>query len=383
MNNKYQFIIDFIRDLYQTKSFIPLHEPKFLGNEKAYLSDCIDSTFVSSVGKYVDQFETLIRGFTGAKHAVATMNGTAALHVALELVGVGRDDEVITQPLTFIATCNAISYCGAKPVFVDVDLDTLGMSPLSLKTFLMNNTKKTSMGCINKLTGKRIAAVLPMHTFGHPCRITEIAEICEDFGLALIEDAAESLGSFYKGKHTGTFGKLAVFSFNGNKTITTGGGGMIITNDDFIASRAKYITTTAKQIHPYEFIHDEIGYNYRMPNINAALGCAQMEVIRKLLESKRMIANTYSNFLKDKNIKFINEPSNSASNFWLNTLTLEDKESRDIFLKELNSAGVMSRPPWRLMNELVMYSTCQSLDLTNARWLQDRLVNIPSSPKSI
>ena len=380
MTNKYQFMIDFIRDLYQTKDFIPLHEPKFIGNEKAYLNDCVDSTFVSSVGKYVDHFEKLICEFTGAKYGVATVNGTAALHVALELVGVGHDDEVITQPLTFIATCNAISYCGAKPVFIDVDLDTLGMSPLSLKTFLLNNTKKTSMGCINKITGKRIAAVLPMHTFGYPCRIAEIAEICEDFGLTLVEDAAESLGSYYKGKHTGTFGKLAVFSFNGNKTITTGGGGMIITNDDFIASRAKYITTTAKQIHPYEFIHDEIGYNHRMPNINAALGCAQMEVIQKLLDSKQMIAKAYSNFLKDKKIKFIHEPPYSISNFWLNTLVLEDKESRDIFLKELNDSNIMSRPPWRLINELVMYSKCQSLDIVNARWLQDRLVNIPSSP---
>lgn len=381
MTNQYKSVIDFIRTLYHSQDSIPLHEPKFIGNEKAYLNDCVDSTFVSGVGKYVDRFEQLVKEFTGAKYAIATVNGTAALHVALELVGVRRDDEVITQPLSFIATCNAISYCGAKPIFVDVDLDTLGMSPLSLKTFLSNNVTKTALGCINKTTGKKITAVVPMHTFGHPCRIDEIAQICDDFEIPLIEDAAESLGSYYQSKHTGTFGKLGAFSFNGNKTITTGGGGMIITNDETIAKRAKHITTTAKQPHPYEFFHDEIGYNYRLPNINAALGCAQMETISQFLESKRTIANAYAKFFEDNHLEFIREPVNANSNYWLNALVLEDKESRDNFLNELNNARVMSRPVWRLMNELSMFSECQSSDIPNAKWLEERVVNIPSSAK--
>jgi perosamine synthetase len=381
MINQYQSVIDFVRTLYQSKDFIPLHEPKFIGNEKTYLNDCVDSTFVSSVGKYVERFEQMVAEYTGAKYAIATVNGTAALHVALKLVGVQRDDEVITQPLSFIATCNAISYCGARPVFVDVDLETLGMSPLSLKVFLSGNAIKTSEGCINKTTGKRIVAVVPMHTFGHPCRINEIAEICDDFGISLIEDAAESLGSFYKGKHTGTIGKLGAFSFNGNKTITTGGGGMIVTNDEVLAKLAKHITTTAKQSHPYEFFHDQIGYNYRLPNINAALGCAQMEMLSQLLESKRTIATAYLKFFEGSYLKFIREPVNATSNYWLNALILKDKPSRDNCLRELNGAGVMSRPLWRLMSELAMFGDCQSSDITNAKWLEERVVNIPSSAR--
>jgi perosamine synthetase len=381
MVNHYQDVILFIRNLYQTTDFIALHEPKFAGNEKAYLIDCIDSTYVSSVGKYVDRFEQLVAEYTGVKYAVATVNGTAALHIALKLVGVSQGDEVITQPLSFIATCNAISYCGAKPVFVDVDLDTLGMSPVSLRTFLKANATKTTLGCINNKTGKKISAVVPMHTFGHPCRIDEIAKICEEFNIPLIEDAAESLGSFYQGKHTGAFGKLAALSFNGNKTITTGGGGMIITDDESLAKRAKYITTTAKQPHPYEFVHDEIGYNYRLPNINAALGCAQMESLPRLLESKRDIANAYAKFFSNSNLKFVKEPAQASSNYWLNALVLEDKQARENFLKDLNDSGVMSRPVWRLMNELPMFSDCQSADLTNAKWLEERVVNIPSSAR--
>ncbi len=377
----HQNIIDFIRGLYQTAEFIPLHEPKFIGNEKAYVIDCIDSTFVSSVGKYVDRFEQLMAKYTGAKYAIATVNGTAALHVALKLVGVSQGDEVITQPLSFIATCNAISYCGAEPVFVDVDLDTLGMGPDSLQSFLAANATKTSAGCINKTTGRKIAAVVPMHTFGLPCRVDEIAKICEDFGIPLIEDAAESLGSYYQGKHTGTFGKLAAFSFNGNKTITTGGGGMIITDDEALAKRAKHITTTAKQPHPYEFIHDEIGYNYRLPNINAALGCAQMESLPRFLESKRLIASAYAEFFSASNFTFVEEPAQASSNFWLNALILKDKQARDLFLKALNEAGVMTRPVWRLMNELTMFQDCQSADLSNAKWLEERVVNIPSSAR--
>ncbi|MFA6013581.1 MAG: LegC family aminotransferase [Gallionellaceae bacterium] len=379
MSKKHQDIIDFIRNLYQTTEFIPLHEPKFVGNEKAYVVDCIDSTFVSSVGKYVDRFEQMMAEYTGAKYAVATVNGTAALHIALKLVGVNQGDEVITQSLSFVATCNAISYCGAKAVFVDVDKDTLGLSPTSLREFLTANTNQTEEGCINKTSGRKISAVVPMHTFGHPCRIDEIARICEEFNIPLCEDAAESLGSYYQGKHTGTFGKLAAFSFNGNKTITTGGGGMIITNDEALAKRAKHITTTAKQPHPYEFVHDEIGYNYRLPNINAALGCAQLESLPRLLESKRSIALSYQEFFANSDIKFVSEPKYSQANYWLNALILKDKQAREDFLKVLNEAGVMSRPIWRLMNELTMFSDCQSSDLSNAKWLEERVVNIPSS----
>lgn len=381
MSKKYQDVIDFIRGLYQTAEFIPLHEPKFVGNERAYVLDCIDSTFVSSVGKYVDRFEQMMAEYTGAKYAVATVNGTAALHIALKLAGVDHNDEVITQSLSFVATCNAISYCGAKPVFVDVDRTTLGMSPSSLRDFLFLNATKTLDGCINKTTGKMISAVVPMHTFGHPCGIDEIAKICEEFGIPLIEDAAESLGSYYQGKHTGTFGKLAAFSFNGNKTITTGGGGMIITNDEALAKRAKHITTTAKQPHPYEFVHDEIGYNYRLPNLNAALGCAQMEILPRLLESKRAIASSYIDFFANSALNFIKEPAQAHSNYWLNALVLEDKPVRELFLKELNEAGVMSRPIWKLMNELTMFSDCQSADLSNSKWLEERVVNIPSSAR--
>lgn len=377
----HQNIIDFIRGLYQTAEFIPLHEPKFIGNEMAYVIDCIDSTFVSSVGKYVDRFEQMMAEYTGAKYAIATVNGTAALHVALKLVGVNQGDEVITQPLSFVATCNAISYCGAKPVFVDVDLDTMGMSPDSLSSFLSINTTQTSDGCINKTTGRKISAVVPMHTFGHPCRIDEIASICEEYSIPLIEDTAESLGSYYQGKHTGTFGKLAAFSFNGNKTITTGGGGMIITDDEALAKRAKHITTTAKQPHPYEFIHDEIGYNYRLPNINAALGCAQMEILQRLLDSKRLIASAYAEFFLASNFTFVEERAQATSNYWLNALILKDKQARDVFLKVLNEAGVMSRPVWRLMNELTMFHDCQSSELPNAKWLEERIVNIPSSAR--
>ena len=381
MSDNYQEVINFIRNLYQTPDFIPLHEPKFTGNEKAYLIDCIDSTFVSSVGKYVARFEQQVAEYTGVKYAIATVNGTAALHIALKLAGVSQDDEVITQPLSFIATCNAISYCGAQPVFVDVDLDTLGMSPGSLIAFLDANTRKTTLGCINNKTGKKISAVVPMHTFGHPCRIDEIAKICDEFNISLIEDAAESLGSFYQGKHTGTFGRLSALSFNGNKTITTGGGGMIITDDEALAKLAKHITTTAKQPHPYEFVHDEIGFNYRLPNINAALGCAQMESLPRLLNGKRDIANAYADFFSDSHLKFVKEPLRASSNYWLNTLVLEDRQARENFLKDLNDAGVMSRPVWRLMNELPMFSECQSADLTNAKWLAERVVNIPSSPR--
>lgn len=379
MAARYQPVINFIRSVYQTQDFIPLHEPKFIGNEKAYLLDCIESTFVSSVGKYVDRFEQEIVKYTGAKFAVATVNGTAALHIALKLAGVRPNDEVITQPLSFVATCNAISYCQAIPVFVDVDRDTLGLSPKSLKTFLSTYSNRTANGCINKTTGRKISAIVPMHTFGHPCRIDKIAEICEEFRIPLVEDAAESLGSYYQGKHTGTFGKLAAFSFNGNKIITTGGGGMIVTDDEELARRAKHITTTAKVPHPYEFIHDEVGYNYRLPNINAALGCAQMESLPRLLDSKRNIAFAYSIFLADCGIHFVEEPLHARANYWLNAIILENRQLRDECLNELNKAGLMSRPIWHLLNNLKMFKGCQTVSLTNAKWLEERVVNIPSS----
>lgn len=381
MDSSHQAVIEFIRGLYKTEKYVPLHEPRFFGNEKKYVSDCIDSTFVSSVGNFVGQFEAMICEFTGARYAVATVNGTAALHVALKLVGVDSGDEVITQPLSFIATCNAISYCNAKPIFVDVDLDSMGMSPESLRIFLKLNTRQESGSCMNNITGKKIAAVVPMHTFGLPCRIEEIEQICQEFNIPLVEDAAESLGSYLNGKHTGTFGKVGTLSFNGNKIITTGGGGMVITNDSDLAKRAKHITTTAKIAHPYEFIHDEVAYNYRLPNINAALGCAQMESLSFQLKSKREIAREYENFFSDTNFQLAKEIDGGRSNYWLNAIVLEDRPQRDLFLRNLNDAGVMTRPIWCLMNKLQMFSNCQSADLSNAIWLEDRVVNIPSSAR--
>ena len=374
----YKDIIEFIRETYQTDAFIPLHEPVFFGNEKKYLNECIDSTFVSSVGKFVNQFEDMLTEFTGSKYAIATMNGTAAIHIALKLVGTDEQSEVITQPLTFIATCNAISYCGAKPVFVDVDRDTMGLSPLSLMTFLQENTEQRKEGCFNIDTGKRISAVMPMHTFGQPCRIEEIADICANHNIPLIEDAAESLGSYCNGKHTGTFARIGVFSFNGNKTITTGGGGMIVTNDETLAKRAKHLTTTSKIAHPYEFIHDEVGYNYRLPNINAALGCAQMENLDTILDNKQETAYFYEQFFNNTEITFVKETSGSKSNYWLNAIILKNKAERDIFLKTTNDSGVMTRPIWQLMNRLPMFKSCQRDNLINSYWLEERVVNIPS-----
>ena len=374
-----QKVVDFIKETFNTKEFIALHEPRFIGNEKKYLNDCIDSTFVSSVGKYVDRFEKEFASFVGAKYAIATVNGTAALHISLLLANVKKDDEVITQPLTFIATCNAISYIGAKPVFVDVDLDTMGLSPESLNFFLEANCEIINNQCINKTTNKIIKACVPMHTFGHPCKIEEIKEICDIWNISLVEDAAESLGSFYKDKHTGTFGKVGAFSFNGNKIITSGGGGVIVTDDEQIAKRAKHITTTAKIPHPYEYVHDEIAYNYRLPNINAALLVAQMENLEKFLESKRELASTYEKFFKTSNIDFIKEPKDSKSNYWLQAVLLNDLKQRDEFLEFTNKNGVMTRPIWRLMNELEMYKDCQKDELKNAKYLEQRVVNIPSS----
>ena len=361
------------------EEFIPLHRPVLEGNERQYLIDCIDSNFVSSVGAKVTEFEEKVAEFTGSKYAVATVNGTAALHVAIELAGVKPGDEVISQALTFIATCNAISYAGAKPLFIDVDLDTMGLSPAALKRFLERNAEKRANGTFNKTSGKKISACVPMHTFGFPCRIVEIAEICAHWDIALIEDAAESLGSYVGSRHTGTFSSMATLSFNGNKVITTGGGGMIITDDAELAKRAKYITTTAKVPHPYEFVHDEIGYNYRMPNLNAALGCAQMERLGEFLTVKAQLADQWDTFLNKRGAKFFKAIYGNKANHWLNAIILDSREDRDEFLKVTNDNNVMTRPIWTLMSKLPMFKDCQTDGLENSLWLEDRVVNIPSS----
>ena len=373
-------IISFIRQTFkQPNGFIALHEPLFIGNEKKYLAECIDSTFVSSVGKFVDLFEKKIAEYTGAKMAVVCVNGTNALHLALKLVGVEYDDEVITQPVTFIATANAITYCNATPIFIDVDRDTMGLSPVALEAFLSEHAEIKEDGCYNKTTGKRIKACIPMHTFGLPCRVDEIATICNNFEIELIEDAAESIGSFYQRKHTGTFGKIGVISFNGNKTITTGGGGVLLFNDETIAKKAKHLSTQAKIPHPWDFEHDEIGYNYRMPNINAAIGVAQLENLDFYITRKRALASAYHNFFKEENVSFFNEPANSVSSYWLNAIAFESSIERDLFLSVSNSQGIMTRPLWRLMHKLPMFKNCQQDMLENAEWLEERVVTIPSS----
>lgn len=377
---KFKQIASFIREKFSIpESIIYLHEPLFIGNEKEYINDCIDTTFVSSVGKYVTKFEEMITEFTGTKHAIATVNGTAALHIALILSEVKPEDEVITQALTFVATANAIAYTGARPVFVDVDRETLGLSPVALTKFLSENTIIDNGFCINKISGRRIKACVPMHTFGHPCRIDEIISICEKYHIEVIEDAAESLGSFYKEQHTGTFGKFGTLSFNGNKIITTGGGGMILTNNDELALLAKRITTTAKVPHRWEFVHDMTAYNYRLTNLAAALGCAQMEQLPGFILQKRKLAKAYSTFFEQLGIVFVNEPENCSSNYWLNTLFLQDKTEQSNFLEFMNNHEVMVRPAWQLMNRLEMYKDCQCSSLENTKWLADRVVNIPSS----
>lgn len=374
----FQPVVDFVRSIYG-EGFVPLHRPVFEGAERQYLVDCIDSNFVSSVGARVVEFEQQVAAFTGARHAVATVNGTAALHVALELVGVERGDEVITQALTFIATCNALSYAGAHPVFVDVDRDTMGMSPQALRRFLSAHCEILDGRAYNRHSGRRIAACSPMHTFGHPCRIQEIVATCDEYGVPVVEDAAESLGSYVGGRHTGTFGKLATLSFNGNKVITTGGGGMIITDDEALAQRAKHLTTTAKVPHPYEFVHDRVGYNYRLPNLNAALGCAQMEKLLAILAIKRDIAGRYANFFNGTGIEFVTAPGGTTSNYWLNAIVLASESERDAFLQYTNSRDLMTRPVWRLMSRLEMFKDCQHDGLENSLWLEARVVNLPSS----
>ena len=376
---KYTDVIKFIRSIYKTKKFIPLQEPRFIGNEKKYLNECINSTYVSSLGKFVDSFEKKIANYTGAKYAIATTNGTSALHISLILANVNKDCEVITQPITFVATCNAISYCNAKPIFLDVDRDTMGLSPNALKSFLEKNTILKNNKCINKKTNKIIKACLPMHSYGHPCRINEISAICKKYNIFLIEDAAESLGSYYNNKHTGTFGKLGTISFNGNKIITAGGGGCIITNDKILAKKAKHLTTTAKLKHKWDFNHNMVGYNYRMPNLNAALLVAQLEKLDDFIYKKRKTAKEYENFLNQKKYKFFKEPKKCRSNYWLNSIILQNKIQRDKFLKETNLSGIMTRPLWILMNKLPMFKDAQCDKLKNYYWLNDRIVNIPSS----
>jgi len=370
--------VDFIRKIYGDGA-IPLHRPIFDGNEKAYLSDCIDSNFVSSAGAKVFEFEDKVASFTGAKHAVAVVNGTNALQVALLVAGVNAGDEVITQALTFVATCNAISYAGANPVFIDVDKDTVGMSPASLREFLEGNAFRKGGQAFNKSSGKRIKACLPMHTFGLPCRIQEISDICKEWGIHLVEDAAESLGSFYGKRHTGTFGLLGAISFNGNKIITTGGGGMLLTDDDQLAKRAKHITTTAKIPHKYEFWHDEVGFNYRLPSLNAALGVAQMEQLHWMLEMKERVAREYCEFFSSIGWQMVHPLQNCKSNNWLNAIVLGNQKERNAFLEYTNEKNIMTRPIWRLMSELEMFKHCQNDGLKNSKWLEERVVNLPSS----
>lgn len=376
----YSQVTDFIHQLFESEETVPLHAPLFIGNEKKYLEECIDTTFVSSVGKFVDRFEEGIASYTGAKKAVVCVNGTNALHMAMMLVGVERDDEVLTQALTFIATCNAISYIGAHPVFIDVDMETLGLSPKAVQAWLEKNAEMKNGVCHNKKTGRRIKACVPMHTFGHPVKIDRLVEICNEWHIELVEDAAESIGSLYKGQHTGTFGKVGAISFNGNKTITTGGGGMLLFQDEELGKLAKHLTTQAKVPHRWAFVHDHIGYNYRMPNINAALGCAQLENLDRYVENKRETAQVYADFFKNiPDISFFTEPENCRSNYWLNVVMLKDKTAQQEFLEYTNDHGVMTRPVWELMNRLEMFKHCETDGLKNTEWLADRIVNIPSS----
>lgn len=372
-------VISFIKEQYKTDSFIPLHVPHFGGNEKKYLLDTIDTTFVSSVGAYVDQFELMLSEITQTQKTVAVVNGTAGIQVALRLVGVKAGDEVLTQALTFVATANAIAYQNASPVFLDVDLDTMGLSPKAVAQFLEEFGDLREDGCYNRKTGKKISACVPMHTFGFPVHLDELIAVCDAWKIPVIEDAAESLGSSYKGKPTGSIGKVGVFSFNGNKIVTCGGGGAIVTNNISVGEKGKYLTTTAKVPHPYEYVHDELGYNYRMPNLNAALACAQLEQLDDFLDNKRNLAQEYHSFFLSKGINFRTETPNTKANYWLMCMELEDKQDRDLFLKETNQNNVMTRPIWQLMFRLPMYAHCQKDQQTNASFLEERIVNIPSS----
>ena len=378
---KYKQLIAFIRAHYSDQAAVPLHAPVFHGNEKRYLTDCIDSSFVSSVGEYVNRFEAMMRDITGAKYAVATVNGTAALHVSLLLAGVKANEEVLTQSLTFVATCNAIAYLGAAPVFVDVDEQTMGLSAEKLRQFLEQNAQKTADGCINRTTGRHIAAILPMHTFGFPCDMMSLMAVSREWQIPIVEDCAESLGSYIGSQHTGNFGLVAAFSFNGNKITTCGGGGCIVTNDDELGVLAKHLTTTAKQPHPWLFNHDMVGFNYRMPNINAALGCAQLELLPMLLADKRQTAQCYREFCKQHDIHYCQEPAGTQSNYWLNTVLTSSAAERDALLDYAAQQQVMCRPVWTPMHLLPMYATAQHDALENTLQFAARIVNLPSSAR--
>lgn len=378
----YPQLVTFIRDYYQSTDFIPLHAPVFNGHERDYVLETIDSTIVSSVGAFVDRFEQEIAAYTNSPKTVATVNGTAALHIALKLSGVGQGDFVITQPLTFVATCNAIAYCGAESVFIDVAQKTLSLSPQAMQVWLEEHAfVDDQQQCRHRDSGRIVRSCLPMHTFGHPADLDGLMQVCSAWHISLVEDAAESLGSFYKGKHTGTLGLIGTLSFNGNKIITTGGGGMILTNE-FLGKRAKHITTTAKQPHPYEFVHDDVGYNYRLPNLNAALGCAQLERLEAFVAEKRALAGAYAELFNDSALHFVVEPEHCRSNYWLNSVICESQQQRDELLTVTNEAGVMTRPVWQLMNQLPMYQHAIKGNLPNAEWLAQRLVNLPSSVRS-
>jgi aminotransferase in exopolysaccharide biosynthesis len=377
MNYK-EDISAYIKKLYPVQNPVLLHCPVFLGNEKKYLVECIDTKYVSYVGHFVVDMENKIKEITGTKYSVAMVNGTAALHILLLAVGIKPGDEIITQSLSFVATAAAIVHAGGTPVFVDVERKMLGMSPESLRRFLVEHGELKNGKCINRKTGKRIKAVIPMHTFGHPVRIDEIQKLCEEYSLLLIEDAAESLGSFYQGRHTGTFGKAGILSFNGNKPITTGGGGMVISDDETIANRVRYISTTAKRPHRWEFYHDEVGYNLRMPSLNAALGLAQLEYFDRILMNKRETAHLYQQFFDSIGIKSLIEPDNAKSNYWLNAILFEDRQQRDEFLEYSNDNGVQTRPVWNLLHTLPPYRHCRHTETPNAEYFADCLVNIPS-----
>lgn len=380
MSSKFQHIIDKVQELYGSKPN-PLHIPTFISNERENLVECIDSTFVSSVGKFVDDFEKNMAEYTGSKYAVAVMNGTAALQLAMVVAGVEKNTEVITQSLSFVATANAILYIGASPIFIDVDKDKWSLSPDAISKFLNENTEKKGDATYNKTTGKRIAAIVPMHTFGAMGRIEEIQAICEEWNIPLVEDAAESLGSTKNGKHAGTYGTVSAVSFNGNKIMTTGGGGIILTDNHEIAKKAKHLSTTAKDAHAWEYHHSEMGYNFRMPNINAALGCAQLEKLPKVLQNKRKTGNEYTAFFQENNIPHLE--FNTTDNYWLNTILLENKTERNEFLQFAHDNKIFARPIWNLLNELPYLNHYQTDDLTNSRFLSDRAVNLPSSYRNV
>lgn len=376
-------LVAFIRDIYKTNGVIPLHAPVFSEKERINVTDTIESSFVSSVGNYVGEFERRIEVFTGSTRAVATVNGTAALHAALYMAGIKRNDLVITQALTFVATCNALYHMGAQPVFVDVSKTSLSLCPRAVEAYLQEHAVLTELGCYHKRTGQRIKAVVPMHTFGHPAELDELLLLCQQWHLILIEDAAESLGSFYKGQHTGTVGEFGTLSFNGNKIITTGGGGMVLCQRVEQGVHTRHVTTTAKVPHPYEFFHDEPGFNYRLPNLNAALGCAQMEALPTFLKQKRALAHHYATFFRGQDCQFVREPGYASSNYWLNAIICESETQRDALLTETNASGVMTRPVWKLMHRLPMFAGALRGELKVSEWLESRVINLPSSPVEV